>query len=159
MVRAAACEPVANKRETIAPARTASPAALATRPIQGLAPAVDPERCGLGAALLISRGRRCGCGTMGRGWHRCGPMAPAAADAERRGPADQNPDHGRGLLRMRNRSGVTVPDWHKCRRAISSAYMTYKPGLSAQAYYYAAMRMQRYRHMSICGWTHKTVVL
>jgi len=49
---------------------------------------------------------------------------------------------------------VTVGNWHKCRCAISSAYVTDKPGLLVQAYYYAAMSIQRYRHMSICGWAH-----
>ena len=37
---------------------------------------------------------------------------------------------------------VTVGDWHKYRRTI------------VQAYYYAAMRIQRYCNMIICGWAH-----
>ena len=154
MVGAAACHAVQSKRETIAPARIPSPGVLATGPIKGLAIATGAERCGLGAALLISRGRPCGCGTMASGWHRCGTGPPAAADAERRGLADQDSDHGHGLLRMQNPNGVTVPDWHKCRCTIGSAYITDRPGLSVQTYYYAAMRIQRYRHMSICGWAH-----
>ena len=49
---------------------------------------------------------------------------------------------------------VTIEDWHKCRCTISSAYVTDRPGLSVQVCYYAAMGIQRYRHMSICGWAH-----
>lgn len=126
MVRASDCHAVQSKKEMIAHARTASPTALATRPIGTPSIAADAERCGLGAALLISRGSPCGCGTMARGWHRCGTGPPAAADAERRGPADQNSDRGHGLLRMRNRMGVPPADWHKCRRTIGP---TDKPSL------------------------------
>lgn len=118
MVRAAAWPIVQRIKETIARARTPSPAALATRPIGTPSIAADAEGHGLGAVLLISRGSPCGCGTVARGWHRCGTGPPNSADAERRGPADQNSDHGHGLLPVRNRSGVTIPDWHKNRRTI-----------------------------------------
>jgi hypothetical protein len=135
-------------------ARTASPAALATRPVSAPPIDADTERHGLGAVLLISKGRPCECGTVARGRHRCGTDPPAAADAERWHAFDQNSDHGHGPLRMRNRSYVTVGDWHKCRCTISSAYVTDRTGLSVRAYYHAAMSIQRCRHMSICGWAH-----
>jgi hypothetical protein len=117
---------VKSKRKTIAPARTASPAILATRPIGTPSTAADAEGHGLGVALLISRGMPCGCRTMARGWHRCGTGPPTAADAERWHAPDQNSDHGHGLLRMRNRSSVPIPDWHKNRRTICP---TDKPSL------------------------------
>jgi hypothetical protein len=147
MVWASACHAVQSKKKTIAHPRTASPAALATRPIGTPPTAAGAERHGLGAVLLISKGRRCGCGTMARGWHRCGTMArgwhrcgtapPGDADAERRGlvaldaerwhTPDQDPDHEHGLLRMRNRMGGQSGQRHKCKRTIGP---TDKPSLS-----------------------------
>lgn len=121
MVRAAAWPIVQRIKETNGRARTPSPAALATRPIGTPSTDADAEGHGLGAVLLISRGRRCGYGTMVRGWHRCGTGPLAAADAERWHAPDQNSDHGHGLLRMRNRSSVPIPDWHKNRRTIRPA--------------------------------------
>lgn len=104
-----------------APARTASPAVLVTRPIGTPSIAADAERHGLGAVLLISRGRPCGCGIKARGRHRCGTAPPDVADAERLGPgaallitlsrphergtvglANQNADHLRRSLLARN---------------------------------------------------------
>ncbi len=61
---------------------------------------------------------------------------------------------GKASHRNLYRHGVTIGDWHKYRCTISSAYMTDRSGLSVRAYYHAAMRIQRYRHMSICGWAH-----
>lgn len=112
---------------TIAPARIPSPAVLATRPIGTPSTAADAERHGLWAVLLISRGRPCGCGTKGKGWHRCGTAPPDVADAERWGPgaallitlrrpyerrtvglADQNADHWRRSLLTQNGSGWLI---------------------------------------------------
>jgi len=127
MVRASACHAVQSKKEMIAHARTASPAALATRPIGTPSIDADAEGHGLGVVLLISRGRPCGCGTKARGWHRCGTAPPDVADAERLGPgpallitlrrphergtvglADQNADHWRRPLPTQNGSGWLI---------------------------------------------------
>ena len=155
MVGAAACDPVPDKRETIAPARTASPAALPTRTIGTPSTTADAEGHGLGAVLLISRGRPCECGTMTRGWRRCGTEPHAAADAERRGPADQDPDHGQGLLRMRNRIGVPIQDCHKCKRTMG--HLGTGTSTGALLCVYAGMRIQRYGHMIICGYAHRSI--
>lgn len=40
---------------------------------------------------------------------------------------------------------MTVQDWHKYACTI------------VRLYYYAAMRIQRYRHMSICAYAHKSI--
>lgn len=124
-------------KETIAHARTASPAALATRPIGRPSTAVDAEGHGLGAVLLISRGRPRGCGTKARGWHQCGTAPPDGADAERWQPgpaqrdqqrrphergtaglADRNADHWRALLLAQNGKAwlitIVITDARRC---------------------------------------------
>lgn len=117
----------AGSHRTIARARTASPAILATRPIGMPSTTADAERHGLGAVLLISRGRPCRCGTKARGWHQCGTAPPDSADAERWQPgpallitlrrphergtvglADQNADHWRRPLPTQNGSGWLI---------------------------------------------------
>jgi hypothetical protein len=193
----------AGSHRTIARARTASPAALSTRPIGRPSTAVDAEGHGLGAVLLISRGRPCGCGTKGKGWHRCGTAPPDGADAERQQPwpalritprrpyeretvglADQNADHWRKPLLTQNGSGwpigIVITDARCYERRSGSLADTAadrrRPpilvrisisGRSAdwhkyactivRLYYYAAMRIQRYRHIIICAYAHKRI--
>lgn len=108
---------LAGSHRRIARARTASPAALSTRPIGTPSTAANAEGHGLGAVLLISRGRPCGCGTA----------PPDGADAERWQPrpallitlrrpherrtvglADQNADHWRRPLLTQNGSGWLI---------------------------------------------------
>lgn len=157
MVWAATAAAMAQQREPIACARTPSHADLATRPIGTPSTDADAERCGLGAALLISRGRRCGRGTMARVWHRCGTAPPAAADAERWRVADQNSDQGRGLLLIRIAQLRTILN---CRRGCDNPATGTSTGAlcatsqlaQVQAYYHAPMRIWSYDARSICGY-------
>jgi hypothetical protein len=163
---------------TIARAHMSSPAALATRPIGTLSTAADAERHGLGVVLLISRGRPCGCGTKTRGRHQCGTVPPDDANAERwqPGPAllitPRRPlptQNGSGWLitivitgaRCYERRSGSLADTAADRRRLP---ILVRIGISGRSedwhkyactivrlYYYAAMRIQRYRHMRICA--------
>lgn len=151
MVRAAAWPIVQRTKETIARARTASPAALATRPIGAPSIDADAEGHGLGAVLLISRGRPCGCGTMARGWHRCGTGLPNNADAERWRTPDQDSDHGHGLLRTQ----IRMEPRYGCGARAAADTGTYQyqgtvRGLAQVQVYYST-------DVLLCGYAHKSI--
>lgn len=176
MVGAAACGPVPEKGEMIAPARTPSPAALPTRPIGTPSAAADAEPERLGTALLIDRGRPCRRGT--------GP--PFAADAEPRWPeaallistrrphergtvrsADQDSDHWRKLLRTSLRTGQDIgADQYDARYGCGSAPALVRmrisivdaSGLSqVQAYYSTGVLLCGHAHITISLYAHMPI--